>query len=109
MLVSRVKMQLMAIVNNEPPDRLRALEMALFSGVELLLIVAYAIAVGAPMLLLSLVAGAGYRTGAIVCVLRVDWSVDENVLFSTRSSMSRMQWWKIEQPIRVSHLSRRVA
>ena len=54
-------------MNGKPPDRLPAPELVLISGVGLLLIVAEAIAVGAPVLLSSLDVVTGYKREAIVC------------------------------------------
>ena len=63
-------MQLTAIVNDKPPKRPWAPELDLLSGSgrELLLVVADAVAVDVPTVLLSLDVSTGYRRDAIVCV-----------------------------------------
>ena len=70
-------MQLTAIVNDKPSDRLRAPDLDLLSGGELLPTVADAIVVGAPVLVSSLDVCTGYKRDASVCVPLVGWTVDE--------------------------------
>ena len=59
------------------PDRLPAPDLFLLSGVGLLLIVAEVVAVGVPVLFLSLDVVTGYRREATVCIgLDVDEGLD---------------------------------
>ena len=72
-------MQLVAIVNEEPRDRLRAADVVLLSGGELF-VVADAFVVYMPVLLTlltSLDVCTGYRRDAIVCVSLGGGAVDE--------------------------------
>ena len=66
--MTRFRMQLTAIVNDKPSDRLRAPDLDLLSGGELLPTVADAIVVGAPVLVSSLDVCTGYKRDASVCV-----------------------------------------
>ena len=66
-------------MSGKPPDRLPASDWILLSGVGLLLIVAEAVAVGAPVLLSSLDVVTGYKREAIVCI---GLDVDEGLVTS---------------------------
>ena len=65
---ARLRTPLTVIVNGELPERLPAPDLVLLSGEGLLLIVAEAVAVGAPVLLSLLDVVTGYKREATVCV-----------------------------------------